>query len=161
MPPALLGVCPACLFFDPLGDGSGRGWCRYGAPVLWLSMPPVATSITSTTDTRRGRWPLVTDTDWCGQWQSPQALPMELALSPGGAPRNTGLVTVLVFANSPGQFVQGDTVRFNGIEQPTTWVTPSQLRWTCDTQQPVGDYPVRVSRPSAARLSEIVMFRIA
>ena len=68
-PPASLGRCDACKFYDVMVAGpSGAGWCRVVAPVRLVAHQPLPGGQLGQTDTRRGQWPLVGAADWCGQW---------------------------------------------------------------------------------------------
>jgi hypothetical protein len=141
-PPSGLGTCDACRYYDAEG-----GWCRVAAPATHAAAP--------------GGWPHVAVTDWCGRWESPTALPTDIALLPHTAGRNTGTVTVAVYTHTRGVFVSGDVVLFSSTEQVTTWVNADQLTFPVDTTVPVqGLYPVRVARPGTGQGTNVADFEI-
>lgn len=59
-PPAGLGVCSTCKFYDVDAATPGRGWCRLHDPAPFPPGQPYNTLL--------GRWPMVLDADWCGDW---------------------------------------------------------------------------------------------
>jgi hypothetical protein len=160
-PPVTLGRCDACLFYDVgVAGPTGNGWCRVQPPVRLVAHQPLPTAGLSQQDTRRGAWPLVLAGDWCGAYRSPNALPTEIALDPAAVVRNTGLITLHVYAESQGTFLAGDVIRFDGIDQATTLVSVTHLTAPIDTNRLAGNYGVRVARATPAAITNVKLFAI-
>lgn len=62
-PPATLGPCSACVFWDAPNLEAGLGWCRVNPPV----------QLTSTASGQTAAWPLTRSDDWCGDWTAAAA----------------------------------------------------------------------------------------
>jgi hypothetical protein len=69
-PPASLGFCDTCRFYDPEPEAPGKGWCRVHDPVMFPPGQPFPRTGLAQGDTRLGRWAMVLDEDWCGDWAS-------------------------------------------------------------------------------------------
>lgn len=71
------GTCRSCRFFEDWGrdDAIFEGQCRRNAPMAKLMLRPEMTATNFDGEDLVAVWPMVSDSDWCGEHQPRPIVP--------------------------------------------------------------------------------------